>query len=889
MEEEVAFLQDEFDKFNEGLNKSRQLLEKAIVQGKDYKDVYDSCVRFLDRTKVMIETIKDPKPTLETKKVTLEKFQVELQRIFDWQKKLDHFNQKGQLLSTATTNQKVIIELAQVSKKYEALLISAKAVIRKLETNYQEHHQHSSLIKDCTSLVKAIKNKSDNITPEGCSLVEYEKKLDQIQEIQKLVEKSQRKLSYILDLKERVIPNTHVSGILQVEKATSDIKGEIDNVMTKFLETKDNVTKNYHQLKDYTNQCDLIQAWMNNVSSSLGYDENPMSRSLAERKVYTESLRSHQRELDDWALVIKKLEECQFIEPMNSSDTGSNVLSGTIIRYYEIKEELQSTIERESDCAMTHEKYNNHVDASREWIEENILKLKSLSSTASQEATNLSSLEETLIPAFLNDLKNNATELDEMEKTSNMLVESLSIEGKEMILSCNNEMRSKYERLINDTELLYSKVSESLESETERDNDNVDYAGAKANDECMAAIDAIEPKEYDEDEGYVQQSSSSSRTQSSEIISSTKMATSTITAFKETVTSSHSVSLASFSSSTYKITDESGSEGDLDKLIMLQKDGAEAPETNVAIKEKNDDPLVVFDEKMSDLQKWLLNRRSYNKKLNQIKDLKTLEDSIADIQATLTYGEKIFADLSSAYESCRADEPGIIDEKFDRLEGEFSGFSRDMVSTITAGNNILPKCLRLQNHSILGAKVLEDSFAIETQSSKNREDIESNLDLLKSSADALNRVCRDLESSDLENVETDEHFITTVIDFVSIPAYGTLSQCQQRCRKLEELIEEHEKDLQSIENTEVIGVECEEDYSEASNTAQDPLGGDDEYLSADDESIRSKQDEIVSNSQVDVVVSEVRPHRLYFINKCGNDRGLANGFQNIHFLYFSGN
>ena len=149
--------------------------------------------------------------------------------------------------------------------------------------------------------------------------------------------------------------------------------------MTKFLETKDNVTKNYHQLKDYTNQCDLIQAWMNNVSSSLGYDENPMSRSLAERKVYTESLRSHQRELDDWALVIKKLEECHFIEPMNSSDTGNNVLSGTIIRYNEIKEELQNTIERESDCAMTHEKYNSHVDASREWIEENILKLKSLS------------------------------------------------------------------------------------------------------------------------------------------------------------------------------------------------------------------------------------------------------------------------------------------------------------------------------------------------------------------------------------------------------------------------------------------------------------------------------------------------------------------------------
>ena len=161
----------------------------------------------------MIEAVKGPKPTLEIKKVTLEKFQIELQRIFDWQKKLDHFTQKGQLLSTATTNQKIIVELAQVSKKYEALLDSAKAVIRKLEINYQEHHQHTSLIKDCSSLITTIKERSKTIVPGGGSLPEYEKKLENIQEIQKLVEKCQRKLTYILDLKERVIPNTHVSGI----------------------------------------------------------------------------------------------------------------------------------------------------------------------------------------------------------------------------------------------------------------------------------------------------------------------------------------------------------------------------------------------------------------------------------------------------------------------------------------------------------------------------------------------------------------------------------------------------------------------------------------------------------------------------------------------------
>merc|ERR1712223_1592215 len=76
--------------------------------------------------------------------------------------------------------------------------------------------------------------------------------------------------------------------------------------------------------------------------------------------------------------------------------------------------------------------------------------------------------------------------------------------------------------------------------------------------------------------------------------------------------------------------------------------------------------------------------------------------------------------------------------------------------------------------------------------------------MLKTSATELNNVCKEIESNDLENIETDEHFITTVIDSVSVPAYGILSQCQLRHRKLEELIEEYEKELRSLDTTETI-------------------------------------------------------------------------------------
>ena len=94
-------------------------------------------------------------------------------------------------------------------------------------------------------------------------------------------------------------------------------------------------------------------------------------------------------------------------------------------------------------------------------------------------------------------------------------------------------------------------------------------------------------------------------------------------------------------------------------------------------------------------------------KLNQIKDINTLEDTLVDIEASLERGNEVFQELTIAYEGGRGEEPGMIDEKYDRLEGEFSGFKRDISSTIHMGRELLPKSLQLNETAIKGAKLLE--------------------------------------------------------------------------------------------------------------------------------------------------------------------------------------
>ena len=160
VEEEVAFLHDEYDKFNEKLAKSKRSLERTIVQWKDYKEMYDGCLRNLDKCKSLVEGAKELKPTIEVKKVAVEKFGLELQRILDWQKRLESLNQKAQSLSGGGSSgqTKITSDMAHIFKGYENLQTNAKVVMKKLEQNYQEHHQLNSHIQECNNLAAAIQD-----------------------------------------------------------------------------------------------------------------------------------------------------------------------------------------------------------------------------------------------------------------------------------------------------------------------------------------------------------------------------------------------------------------------------------------------------------------------------------------------------------------------------------------------------------------------------------------------------------------------------------------------------------------------------------------------------------------------------------------------------------
>ena len=133
VEEEVAFLQEEFDNYCEALGKLKNSLESGLVKWTEYEDQHQEAIEWLDQTGATVQTFNRLQNTLTEKRDILEQFQNHLQAVFDWQKDLDRLNMRAQQLLETCADSRVSNAVTSITTKYNALLSLSKEVMRRLE------------------------------------------------------------------------------------------------------------------------------------------------------------------------------------------------------------------------------------------------------------------------------------------------------------------------------------------------------------------------------------------------------------------------------------------------------------------------------------------------------------------------------------------------------------------------------------------------------------------------------------------------------------------------------------------------------------------------------------------------------------------------------------
>lgn len=231
-------------------------MELCIALWTEYGVLHDEALSWLTDAEEQVRGYTDLKPDLESKRLALETFQNLLQQLFDWQKKFDQLNARGQLLIDTCSQASISNQVTSVGTRYNALLSQAKGLMRKLEQSYQEHQQHQSLYQECQDFVERSREKLNSVSPKSgtqnlSSLTELQEKMNALRLMAQSLEQAQNsRFRYLDELKARVVMSTEQTGAKKIADDTDNLKAEYVKLMHEVSEVRHNLAVNQAKLED---------------------------------------------------------------------------------------------------------------------------------------------------------------------------------------------------------------------------------------------------------------------------------------------------------------------------------------------------------------------------------------------------------------------------------------------------------------------------------------------------------------------------------------------------------------------------------------------------------------------------------------------------------------
>ena len=457
IEEEVAFLQDEFDMYVNDLVRCKSLLEGGIVKWTDYQELYQEALDWLDRTEGSVQGYNKFQTNLTDKRKILEEFQVKLQSIFDWQKELDVLNKKGQTLLENCADSRVSNAVTQLSTKYQALLSLAKEVVRRLELHFQENHQHEALSKEFKVWISSTRDTLSRYKSAENTHSDLEEKLAGVKTVRTLMEQGQNKLRYLQDLKERVIHNTDPAGAAVIEKETVVLKTEFEQLMNDVQDLKSNLSSRYDLLGDLEKSNKLLLEWVDDTEGKIKTDVGLLN-DLGEKRANLEKYKTIDKDIASYHATVTKLEK----KIRDHPNIPNQNYAGTIERFTAVREKVKKMITSLVEHVSVHESYRDTFVETTEFIRKVKLDLQKYGNSHGDKAQ--AKEKETKLETIINEFSDGDNLLRNVARYSAGAVATSGEEGKDTIKQEEYQLRYDWDQVRNQARAYLKTMKKSIEA-----------------------------------------------------------------------------------------------------------------------------------------------------------------------------------------------------------------------------------------------------------------------------------------------------------------------------------------------------------------------------------------------------------------------------------------
>lgn len=194
-----------------------------------------------------------------------------LSRLEKGKEQIDKFNESAKVLLTSHLDTYVNNQLRHLNSRYQVEVNLAKDVLKKVETNEEQHQQYTDNLKKTKAWIENAKEIIRSCS-EGSSTSTrdvLQARLEQIQELLRRREEGQNLVHATVNSGEKVLRNTRSDGRDVINTELKEIQNDWDRLVRKISTAKVHLETSLLQWADYSSSYSQLQQWITDREAKL--------------------------------------------------------------------------------------------------------------------------------------------------------------------------------------------------------------------------------------------------------------------------------------------------------------------------------------------------------------------------------------------------------------------------------------------------------------------------------------------------------------------------------------------------------------------------------------------------------------------------------------------
>lgn len=273
IQNEMRALAESFQNLFKEISTQKEQLEAMVVQWRVYKEEYERLSDWLQQVDILIKAQKTALlSSLKEKEKQVSEVKEILEKLHKGQSQIDAFNQTAAVLLTSHLDTYVNNQLRHLNSRYQVQVNLAKDVMKKVETNHEQHAQYETNLEKSRAWIENAKevlwNASENASLSS-SREDIQSRLDKIQELIRRREEGQNLVHITVNVGEKVLRNTKSDGRDSINVQLRDLQADWDRLVRKISSAKVNLETGLLQWADYSSSYSQLQQWITDREAKL--------------------------------------------------------------------------------------------------------------------------------------------------------------------------------------------------------------------------------------------------------------------------------------------------------------------------------------------------------------------------------------------------------------------------------------------------------------------------------------------------------------------------------------------------------------------------------------------------------------------------------------------